>query len=82
MGSGNRVSILSRSAIRLRSLYIGFLPFCMLEGMRTLGEYSVFKDDKEDNEVIELEDDSGKIVKHDPDDYDWDKHEEDMDRIN
>lgn len=58
----------------------------MLESLRTFGEYTLFQDDEEDEiQLIELRDESGnllKVINYNPDTYDWDKHSNDMEKIN
>ena len=54
---------------RVRSVYLGFLPFFMIEGTRTiLGEYDIFG---KENDIIEFKDEHGNVKRVVVDDIDW-----------
>lgn len=81
---GQRVGIFRQITTRIRSIYLGFLPFCILETFKTYLAHLKDEHDYDDEyETLQVANTDGTNVQaHDADTYDWDKHNEDVEKIN
>ena len=77
---GKKVGNLRVITTRIRSIYLGFLPFCILESFRAYVGYKLDEyDDTDEDMVINIEIQDGQTIEHEQGIYDWDKHDEEVD---